>query len=315
MHCTDSELHPFAFGSGVIKTPSILKGDCSHMKQSCTTANIVCAARGIGISSTQRDPIAAQLAPDWTAQAVGLFKRDTTWVNAVRFALRSVSLGLVDHNTVRMLVIDEYLRAWLRAGCRQLVILGAGMDGRAWRMPELETVPVFELDQAATQRVKMARTRSLLPQQSRLRFVEVDLTAPALDQPLLRAGFCKEWPTAWVCEGVTPYLDVGAIARIWRSAAALSANGSRFAVSYFTPTQGGHAAVGRSLVSNVLSRLGEPARGAIPQLEMNRLITAAGLRALEDIGWKDWTKRVNYDFRLPNLLKERLVVAAKGNGP
>ncbi len=39
----------------------------------------------------------------------------------------------------------------------QLVVLGAGLDGRPWRMPELAAVAVFEVDHPASQRDKLDR--------------------------------------------------------------------------------------------------------------------------------------------------------------
>src|SRR5919199_1800436 len=47
--------------------------------------------------------------------------------------------------------IDRAVRDAVAGGATQLVILGAGYDGRAWRMPELTGVKVFEVDHAATQ--------------------------------------------------------------------------------------------------------------------------------------------------------------------
>src|SRR5690349_13811189 len=62
----------------------------------------------------------------------------------------------VDYETVRAsaelmvprtVVIDDAVR---ERPTPQTVILGAGLDGRAWRLPELAGVPVFEVDQPAS---------------------------------------------------------------------------------------------------------------------------------------------------------------------
>ena len=54
----------------------------------------------------------------------------------------------------RTVAIDDAVRARL---ADQLVIVGAGLDGRAWRMPELAGVRVFEVDHPASQRDKRDR--------------------------------------------------------------------------------------------------------------------------------------------------------------
>src|SRR4029450_2904655 len=71
----------------------------------------------------------------------------------------------------RTVVIDDAIRA---AASPQLVILGAGLDGRAWRMPELARVSVFEVDHPDSQRDKRARVSSLEQCAREVRFVPVD---------------------------------------------------------------------------------------------------------------------------------------------
>jgi methyltransferase (TIGR00027 family) len=60
----------------------------------------------------------------------------------------------------RTLFIDDVVRAAVARGVRQCVLLGAGFDCRAHRMPELSQVHVFEVDQRDTQRVKQSRVPS-----------------------------------------------------------------------------------------------------------------------------------------------------------
>lgn len=285
------------------------------MNRSSATATIVCCARGIGISSTQRDPLAAQfVAPPWIASTLDLFGHSSLLANLTRLSLRALSLGIVDHNTIRMLVIDEYLRIWLRDGCRQVIILGAGLDARYWRMPEFEGVQVFEVDHPASQRTKAALVIDRGLARETLHFVPVDLEADDLSEPLKQAGYQCEEPSAWVCEGVTPYLQPSSIARLWRNAASISAHGSNFILSYIVPTQSTRSATARLLVRLLASRLGEPARGAVSKVEMHAYVEEAGLRRLEDIGWERWKAPEHSYTRFPNLLKERLIVAKQDGG-
>jgi len=49
---------------------------------------------------------------------------------------------------------DDYLRELYKRGARQLVLLGAGFDARAFRLTGLEELHVFEVDQQTTFDVK-----------------------------------------------------------------------------------------------------------------------------------------------------------------
>ena len=63
---------------------------------------------------------------------------------------------------LRVAKVDAELGAAIEGGCRQLVLLGAGLDTRAYRMPSLAGIPVYEVDHPATQaykRRKASRSR------------------------------------------------------------------------------------------------------------------------------------------------------------
>src|SRR4051812_25205233 len=74
---------------------------------------------------------------------------------AAREGKRSTGLeaarAMADMIARRTAAIDGAGRDAIAGGATQLVILGAGYDGRAWRMPELAGAKVFEVDHPATQ--------------------------------------------------------------------------------------------------------------------------------------------------------------------
>src|SRR4051812_28904965 len=61
-------------------------------------------------------------------------------------AMKRGSFGLVPHVSLRTLAIDRVVRADVERGVRQVVVLGAGLDARPYRMPELAQSVVFEVD-------------------------------------------------------------------------------------------------------------------------------------------------------------------------
>jgi methyltransferase (TIGR00027 family) len=103
----------------------------------------------------------------------------------------------------RTIAIDEAVRA---RPAPQVVILGAGLDARAWRMKELAGVDVFEVDHPASQQDKRDWIGDQVPLAGSLRYVPVDLTRDRLDAALTEAGHQPSAPTTWIWEGVVPYL-------------------------------------------------------------------------------------------------------------
>lgn len=127
----------------------------------------------------------------------------------------------------RTVAIDEAVRE-RRTG--QVVILGAGLDGRAWRMPELAGADVYEVDQPASQQDK--RDRAGVLDGKPPTFVAVDFGRDRLGEALGAAGHRSAEPTTWVWEGVVPYLTAEQVAGTVQQVAALSPAGSRLIVNY-----------------------------------------------------------------------------------
>ena len=105
---------------------------------------------------------------------------------------------------VRTRWIDDAIGAALARGLDQLVLLGAGFDARAHRLPGIERVRVFEVDHPATQAMKR-RVVGQTPEH--VTYVPVDLTRDALPEALARAGLRTDARTLFLWEGVTNYLD------------------------------------------------------------------------------------------------------------
>jgi methyltransferase (TIGR00027 family) len=276
------------------------------------TAALVCAARAVGLSSQKRDPLAPKFVPSRQADTLNRFACNDLATNTLRLALRAVTLGLVDHNTVRMLVVDSFLKRWMQSGCRQVVLLGAGLDARSWRMGELARTRVFELDRWESQSAKAMKAVTLGTPQAHVRFVPIDFERDRLDLALLDAGFSTNEPTAWIAEGLTAYFDRDTTQRVFREAATVSAPCSKLAVSYVTPSSGNQKWFTRAVTRRLLTRWGEPLRGTLSTEDVHAVVQATGLRVLEDLDWNDWRRSAAISTRLPNFLKERLVIAAKG---
>ena len=122
-----------------------------------------------------------------------------------------------------VLVVDA-----VSTGCRQVVLVGAGLDTRAFRLGLPPQVRVYELD---TPEVLSFKNRVLLraqadPQCERI-VVPLDLASPTWPHTLLHAGFEQASSSTWVLEGVIPYLSPDETQRLLVAIAEHSAVGSR----------------------------------------------------------------------------------------
>ena len=108
--------------------------------------------------------------------------------------------------------IDERLSRAVGAGARQIVILGAGFDARAYRLPGARDRAVFEVDHPATQARKRRRLDASpegVP--DHVRFVPVDFDRESVEERLAAAGYDARVRSAFVWEGVTNYLSADAV--------------------------------------------------------------------------------------------------------
>jgi len=112
----------------------------------------------------------------------------------------------------RTRAIDDAMEAAIRRGLRTVVILGAGLDTRPYRLPSLVEADVFEVDLPAVQAFKKRRLlRRLGALPSHVRFVPIDFDTEPLDLRLAEAGLDPAEPAIFVWEGVTQYLLPAAV--------------------------------------------------------------------------------------------------------
>jgi methyltransferase (TIGR00027 family) len=136
----------------------------------------------------------------------------------------------VDYMASRTAFLDEFFSDAANAGVRQAVILAAGLDSRAWRLPWPDGMTVYELDQPKVLEFKSSTLRQHGAQPTCRRVeVPVDLRQ---DWPtaLRQAGFDASAPSAWSAEGLLPFLPSASQDLLFERVQALSVAGSRIAV-------------------------------------------------------------------------------------
>lgn len=132
----------------------------------------------------------------------------------------------VSFQAARTKYFDGYFATAADAGVRQVVLLAAGLDSRAYRLPWPGGTVVYELDQPQVLQFK----RDVLAEHGDTatadrREVAIDLRD---DWPsaLKAAGFDPSQPSAWIAEGLLIYLPATAQEQLFAGIDALAAPGS-----------------------------------------------------------------------------------------
>jgi methyltransferase (TIGR00027 family) len=143
--------------------------------------------------------------------------------------------AMTDFMAVRTAFFDEFFMAAANDGVKQVVILAAGLDARAWRLPWPDGTTVYELDQPKVLDFKSATLRKQGAEPAvKLVNVAVDLRQ---DWPkaLQDAGFDAAQPSAWSAEGLLRYLPAQAQDLLFERINSLSPVGSWLATN--TPSR------------------------------------------------------------------------------
>lgn len=277
-----------------------------------TTASVVAFARAVATLPRSRAPSSDPFAKSFVPPAVGALLRalEPLGSRPLDLALRVGSAGLVDHIALRTAAIDRALEEVLEDGPRQLVVLGAGLDSRAFRLRGVEDAIVFEVDHPATQRFKRERARTATPRAREHRYVAVDFEQERLARRLAEEGHDASAPTVWLWEGVLPYLEHAATRATLAEIRERSAKGSWLAVTYGSSDDQPWMQLARP-VDLAFRILGEPLRGLMTQGEMHGMLESAGWSVESDTGPKEWRERYGWGIRALLIIEERLVVARR----
>ena len=130
--------------------------------------------------------------------------------------------------------IDDYLIFELAEGLDQVVILGAGFDTRAYRIPGIEKTRVFEIDHPDTQTEKLKRIKKAInPLPVNITFVPIDFNTQTLEECLHNNGYDEKAKTLFIWQGVTYFLTTKGIESTLAFIANHSGPGSMVIFDYF----------------------------------------------------------------------------------
>jgi methyltransferase (TIGR00027 family) len=201
--------------------------------------------------------------------------------------------GVLGNLLCRTRYIDDKLLAALSEGFTQIVILGSGLDSRAYRIPGMQSVRVFEIDRRAVHIWKSERVQWLLGSiPDHVTPVECDLLIGNLVEVMEAAGLQHSLRTFFIWEGVSQYLTADAVDAVVRFAADAE-RGSRIVFSYISRevvnSQSTHNDEDRRVVSFV-TKAGEPWLFGFDPMELPEYLNSRGLRMVEQLGATEYRK-------------------------
>lgn len=236
--------------------------------------------------------------PGFSDPAARTMLAGRAWERAIRWAeklaqdpynpTRAKLMPHLDMIMLRVAFIDAVIRD---RKPKQVVILGAGLDTRAYRLETLRNVHVIEVDHPDTQFYKRQRVGVLGTPIARLSFAPVDFTGGQgqLGAALTATGFDSQMPTLWLWEGVIMYLRDAALRETLATLRQLSAPGSTLIAHYHEPSP---SSVRTLLKRVVLRAISEPQVGLRRREVMQREIERAGFRVIEDAGLPEQAARL-----------------------
>jgi methyltransferase (TIGR00027 family) len=217
------------------------------------------------------DPYALQILDDEARAGLTAFASDTSQ--------RSLRLFIA----ARSRFSEETMAACIARGCRQVVILGAGLDTFSLRNPHAG-ITVYEVDYPATQTWKRERlAQAGVPIPPSLTFAPVDFEQQSLADGLAFAGFRRDQPAYFQWLGVTPYLTREAIVATLDFVASIK--GAEIAFEYAEPFENYPADMQanlRGLAARAAS-IGEPWISLFDPPDMAALMRERSFASFEDV--------------------------------
>jgi methyltransferase (TIGR00027 family) len=202
--------------------------------------------------------------------------------------------GLSSSIMARVRYFDDFVKKSIEAGMKQLVILGAGYDTRAYRIEELkENVNIFEMDHPNTQGFKIEKIKEIFGSTpEKLVYVPVDFEKEKIGEKLIENGFISSKKTLFILEGLVMYIPPEAVADIFLFITENSAKGSTVIFDYYPKSVVDGTCkleIGQN-IRNHLIKIGEPLQFGINEEEMENFLKEFGFSSIENVTSEDYKK-------------------------
>jgi methyltransferase (TIGR00027 family) len=195
---------------------------------------------------------------------------------------------------------EDALKAAISNGITQYVLIGAGFDSFALRVPEYaRQIEIFEIDHPATQELKLRRIRECgITCAPTVHFIAANLAEQSVADALAGSSYRADRLSFFAWLGVTMYLTHEANRATLKSIASCAAPRSELVFTYTDEAAFSANSEGFRALKERVAALGEPfLSGFNPELLANEL-AECGFELLEDLsgeqtnaryGRLDWT--------------------------
>jgi methyltransferase (TIGR00027 family) len=228
-------------------------------------------------SYTARSVAARRLEYDRLAAPYGEPAADEALAADVADGLIPAHNRMHEYIRARTAFFDRVVVSSIDRGVAQVVIGGAGYDGRALRYAK-PGVRWFEVDHPATQADKLDRIARLGLATPQVRFIPADFAADPVAEPLLAAGLDPGRPALFLFEGVAVYLERQENERVLAELREVTPVGSPLAISVSVD---GATPQTRASFQQRVAEVGEPARTVLTFGQAADLLSAAGWKLRE----------------------------------
>jgi methyltransferase (TIGR00027 family) len=228
-------------------------------------------------SHTARSVAARRLEYDRVAAPYGDPAADEALTGDVADGLIPARNRMHEYIRARTAFFDRVVVSAIDRGIAQVVVGGAGYDGRALRYAK-PGVRWFEVDHPATQADKLERLARLGLATPQVRFIPADFAADPVAGPLLAAGLDPARPALVLFEGVAVYLERRENERVLGEFREVTPVGSLLAISVSIDSATSQT---RASFQQRVAELGEPVRTVLTFDQAAGLLSAAGWKTRE----------------------------------
>jgi methyltransferase (TIGR00027 family) len=213
-------------------------------------------------------------------------------------------LGHHYYVVARTRYIDECLLKCAGKAMKQLVILGAGFDSRAYRFAKpLRETKIFEADHPATQARKKQKVKKLLGAlPENVTYVPLDFCEEKIYEKLISSGYDEKNKTFFIWEGTTPYITAKAVDETLTFVSLRSGIGSSIVFDYILKSvvQGSCQLEGATSEFTYMAKTSEPFILGIQQSDIKSFLYERGFGSVKDVGADD-LKKAYFKGRDENL--------------
>lgn len=216
------------------------------------------------------------------------------WVPRSRL-LRRLAILLYDrllpgaylYTIARTKYIDAILRQELEDGTRQIVVLGAGFDSRAYRLHKSFPDARFtEVDYPANSLCKTQKISVILGSPpDNVTYLPVDLNVEPLGSALSRSGQDPLQRTLFIAEGLTMYLTAVAVDEMLAYVARCGSAGSSIVFDYVYQSilEGDTSLYGAAEAIRLVRKRGEPFLFGIAEGKIGAFLVERGFECAADL--------------------------------